>query len=83
MSDIADIIQKMHQSPNNIRFDDLKKVCNTYFGTPRICGSHFIYKTPWIGDPRVNIQQDKTGKAKGYQVKQVLNAILKICKEAE
>ncbi len=33
-----------------------------------------IFKTPWIGDPRVNIQNDK-GKAKAYQVKQVLSAI--------
>ena len=31
---------------------------------------------PWPGDPRVNIQ-DKGGKAKPYQVKQVLNAIKK------
>jgi hypothetical protein len=37
-------------------------------------GSHRVYKTPWIGDPRVNIQNDK-GKAKSYQVKQVIKAI--------
>ena len=30
--------------------------------------------TPWPGDPRVNIQNDK-GKAKTYQVKQVLLAL--------
>jgi hypothetical protein len=29
---------------------------------------------PWPGDPRVNIQNSK-GKAKAYQVKQVLMAI--------
>ena len=33
-----------------------------------------MYKTPWQGDPRVNIQ-NKKGKAKAYQVKQVLKAI--------
>ena len=33
-----------------------------------------MYKTPWPGDPRVNIQNDK-GRAKPYQVKQVLAAI--------
>ena len=33
-------------------------------------GSHRTYKTPWEGNPRVNIQKD--GKeAKRYQVKQV------------
>lgn len=29
---------------------------------------------PWQGDPRANIQSDK-GKAKAYQVRQVLKAI--------
>jgi hypothetical protein len=32
---------------------------------------------PWSRDPRVNIQNDK-GKAKAYQVKQVLAAIDKL-----
>ena len=36
-----------------------------------------LYKTPWQGDPRINIQNDK-GKAKGYQVKQVLLAMEKL-----
>jgi hypothetical protein len=36
-----------------------------------------VFKTPWPGDPRVNIQ-DKGGKAKAYQVKQVLTAIKKL-----
>jgi len=31
-------------------------------------------KTPWQGDPRINIQNHK-GKTKAYQVKQVLLAI--------
>ncbi|MCZ2117685.1 MULTISPECIES: hypothetical protein [Corynebacterium] len=35
------------------------------------------YKTPWPGDPRVNIQNAK-GKAKPYQVNQVLEAIEKL-----
>ena len=30
-----------------------------------------VFKTPWQGDPRVNIQNAK-GKAKVYQVRQVL-----------
>ena len=31
---------------------------------PRQLGtSHSIFKTPWVGDPRINIQDDK-GKAK-------------------
>ena len=65
----------MEQNQNNVRFSDLCKVCDHYFGNARQTGSsHRIYKTPWQGDPRVNIQNSK-GKAKAYQVKQVLKAI--------
>jgi len=32
---------------------------------------------PWQGDPRINIQ-DASGKAKPYQVRQVLQAIDKL-----
>jgi len=39
--------------------------------------SHTIFKRPWPGDPRVNIQNDK-GKAKAYQVRQALLAIDKL-----
>ncbi len=49
-----------------------------YFGSARqTSSSHRIYKTPWQGDPRINIQNHK-GKAKAYQVKQVLMAIEKL-----
>jgi len=50
-------------------------VCDSLFGEARQkSSSHRIYKTPWQGDPRVNIQNDK-GMAKTYQVRQVLKAI--------
>jgi hypothetical protein len=69
------ILEVMRRSPTNVRFADLFKICVEYFGDPRQKGtSHAIFKTPWPGDPRVNIQEDK-GKAKAYQVKQVLLAI--------
>ena len=65
----------MSENPKGFRFSELKKVCEYYFGKPRQSGgSHCIFKTPWPGDPRVNIQNDK-GKAKPYQVRQVLSAI--------
>jgi hypothetical protein len=52
-----------------------------YFGEPRRHGtSHRVYRTPWPGDPRVNIQNDR-GKAKAYQVRQVLRAIEKLLEE--
>ncbi len=57
------------------------KVCAQYFGEPRQSGSsHAVFKTPWPDDPRVNIQSDK-GKAKAYQVRQVLRAIAKLEEE--
>lgn len=49
-----------------------------YFGESRQKGSHRIYKTPWRGDPRINIQEDKNGKAFMYQVKQVSKALKKL-----
>lgn len=75
MAHVEDIVAKMRQQPKGMRFQDLCKVCDHYFGEARQKGtSHRIYKTPWPGDPRVNIQNDK-GMAKAYQVKQVLLAI--------
>lgn len=44
-----------------------------------------MFKTPWPGDPRVNVQSDK-GRAKSYQVRQVLTAVEKLAtteKEAQ
>ena len=68
-------------SDTNIKFKDLLKICEVFFEGPRIRGSHHIFKTPWPGHPRVNIQKDGN-KAKNYQVKQVREALLKL-KESE
>jgi nucleoside-diphosphate-sugar epimerase len=69
-------------NPNNITFNDLLKICRKHFGEPRIAGSHHIFKTPWPGYPRVNLQRD--GKmAKPYQVTQVKKAIEKLEKRHE
>ena len=78
MASSSKILDQMRREPNNVRFTDLKKLCEGYFGKPRQLGtSHAIFKTPWVGDPRINIQDDK-GKAKAYQVRQVLLAIDKL-----
>lgn len=75
MKRIDDILQEMRRNPKGVRFKDLCQVCDHYFGAARQrSGSHRIYRMPWQGDPRVNIQNDK-GMAKAYQVKQVLKAI--------
>jgi len=75
MATVEEIVTHMRRNPQGTRFIDLCKVCDHYFGQPRQSGtSHRVYKTPWQGDPRVNIQDDG-GKAKAYQVRQVLKAI--------
>jgi len=75
MATVEDIVVEMRIKPKGVRFADLCRERNQYFGFPRQKGtSHRVYKTPWQGDPRVNIQDDR-GKAKTYQVRQVLKAI--------
>ena len=75
MAKIEDILADMERNPKGIHFQDLCKVCDSLFGKARQkSSSHRIYRTPWPGDPRVNIQNDK-GMAKAYQVRQVLKAI--------
>lgn len=75
MANVEEILHQMRRNPKGVRFNDLAKVCEHFFGAPRQSGSsHKVFKTPWQGDPRVNIQNSK-GKAKPYQVRQVLQAI--------
>ena len=78
MSSRAGLLDALRKNPNDVRFADLAKLCDAYFGEPRHkATSHRIYRTPWPGDPRVNVQNAK-GKAKPYQVRQVIKAIEKL-----
>ena len=78
MASVEEILALMKRNPKGVRFKDLCKVCEQYFGAARQMGSsHRVYRTPWQGDPRVNIQNAK-GKAKPYQVRQVLQAIQRL-----
>lgn len=72
------ILDTLRRNPKGVKFSDLCRICDEFFGAPRQRGtSHRIYRTPWPGDPRVNIQNDK-GMAKAYQVRQVIKAIEKL-----
>jgi hypothetical protein len=42
-----------------------------------MCRSHYIFKTPWKGDPRINLQKVEK-MAKFYQVRDVKKAIEKM-----
>lgn len=84
MGAIEKILAAMRTAPHNVRFTDVAKVCEHHFGQARQGGtSHAVYKTPWAGDPRVNIQRGENGMAKAYQVRQALAAIEKLKENAE
>jgi hypothetical protein len=81
VASIDDIVAKMKQYPKGVLFNELSKVRDHYFCKPRSRGtSHRVYRTPWQGDPRVNIQNAKS-KAKPYQVRQVFWAIERLEKD--
>jgi len=78
MSRCDKILEKAGNSPNNLSFDELCYLaeCNG-FVFRRTSGSHFLYEHPNLGDHQnrnLNFQNVK-GKAKPYQVKQLLRAI--------
>jgi len=73
---VGKLLAGMRASPRSVRFSDALKVAEHYFGKPRMSGSHHVFKMPWSGDPRINLPDDD-GKAKSYQVHQLLAAIEK------
>lgn len=76
-SSIDNLIAELEEREKNIMFSRLFQICELLFGACRINGSHHIFKTPWQGDPRINLQ--KVGKmAKPYQVRQVISCLRKL-----
>lgn len=76
---IGKLLASMRVAPGGIRFSDAMKVAQHFFGEPRKSGSHRVFRTPWPGDPRINLQEEKEGgKAKVYQVRQLVLAIDKL-----
>jgi len=69
MASLESILEQVKSNPQGVRFGDLCKICDSWFGKARNTGSsHRIYTTPWRGDPRINIQ-NKQGMAKACQVR--------------
>ena len=69
------------ENEKNIRFNRLMTITEKFFGKPRNqSSSHYPFKVPWQGEPRINLQKGKDGKAKPYQVKQVRLALIKLKK---
>ena len=65
------ILEEMRRNPRNVRFDDLRRVCDHYLGAQRQRGSHLACRMPRQGRPLVNIQA-VGGMAKPNQVRQAL-----------
>ncbi len=74
---IEEAIRELEGSESHVRFPRLLAICKSFFARPRIVGGHHIFKTPWAGDPRINLQKDK-GSAKPYQVRQVLRCLRRL-----
>jgi hypothetical protein len=74
MASIDQLIEELSEGRSNVRFAYLVRLCQEHFGRERIRGSHHIFKTPWTGNPRINLQRDGS-KAKPYQVDQVIAAL--------
>lgn len=78
--DVETILGDMRTNPEGIKFNEARKVAEHFFaefGKPRIAGSHHVYKMPWPGDPRINIQKEGP-KAKRYQIIQMLEVVDKL-----
>ena len=69
------LLEKAESSPNDLRLEELCRLAECYgYEFARMKGSHRIYKRP--GRPGVmNFQAAKGGKAKPFQVKQLLREI--------
>ena len=76
--DYETAIEALRKNPKGTKFTNLVKICDQFFGLSRQRRtSHIVYKKPWKGDPRINLQNDK-GMAKPYQVRQVIKALEKL-----
>jgi hypothetical protein len=71
---IVEALAELRGNETNIRFVRLVAIATAFFGNPRKKGSHYIFKMPWPGDPRINLQSEK-GKAKPYQIRQLISAL--------
>jgi hypothetical protein len=74
---IAKLVAAMRANPGSVRLRDALRVAEHFFGEPRRSGSHHVFKMPWAGDPRINLQEYGSN-AKHYQVLQLLAAVERI-----
>lgn len=69
------LLDKARNSQANVTFKELCRLAECFgFALARTRGSHCIYKAPGVQET-VNLQPTSDGKAKAYQVRQVLKHI--------
>jgi hypothetical protein len=79
MATVDKLLSAMRADPSKVRYAEACRVADHFFGAARQTGtSHRVWKMPWPGDPRVNMQLGDGGMAKAYQVRQLLSAIDKL-----
>ena len=73
------LLQKARNNPAGLRFTELEKLaqCYGFYLDRQNASSHRIYKAEGRAE-RLNLQPRKDGKAKDYQVLQLLRLIQKI-----
>lgn len=80
MSKRTKLLEAVRNNPRDVRFEDLVRlVLAVGFQFVRQTGSHAIYQHVEHPAELLNLQESKTGKAKPYQVEQVL-AVIDRCK---
>ncbi len=79
MASCDKILDKARRSPNNLTFTEICKLaaCHGWIERPENGSSHAVFIHPKLGKAASALMnfQSRHGKAKPYQVKQLLNAI--------
>lgn len=84
MSKKAKRLAAIRNNVSDVRFDDLVALLLSLgFVSVRQAGSHAIYQHPAHSASLVNLQTTKNGKAKVYQVEQVLALVDSLNLEVE
>ena len=69
------LLAKARNNPKGLRFAELEQLAKAFgYAFDRQNGSHRVYRHPRVV-PRLNIQPERDGKAKEYQVRQFLRDI--------
>lgn len=70
------VLEKILYGSRNIRFEDARRLAEGLgFELDRIKGSHHIFVHREVPRLRLNLQPDRNGQMKMYQIRQLLDAM--------